>query len=363
MKILFFTPTAELGASSRYRVYQYKNSLESEGHTCTIKPLLSNELYGLWKSKKKIKLIAILPALFIKRLQQSLSAFKYDLVIIHRDVFPFGPMFFEKIIRKLNKNIIIDIDDSVFTSEIEEIGSNQKFIYKLKYGKRFYTGFKIARMVICGNEFLQKNVNLVNPNTVIVPTVVDTNNIKPKSGTKDSNYITIGWVGNPGNSEYLKQLSNVLNNINNIGLKKRVKLKFIGANEGIKDYFNNIEIEVNSWSLDNEYDMLRECDIGIMPLMDSTWSKGKCGLKLLQYMAVGIPVIASPVGVNEKIVIDNYNGYLAANEREWIEKLVLLMNDEEEMVRLGRNGRSFVEKYYSLDGWAEKLNNILCNLS
>ncbi|WP_312098329.1 glycosyltransferase family 4 protein [Niallia sp.] len=365
MKILFFTPTAEIGASSRYRVYQYIEYLEKKGHDCTVKPFLTDDLYKKWKSNSLGNILLKMPIMIIKRFFDCLFVKKYDVVVIHRDIFPFGPLIFEKIIRIFNKNIVIDIDDAVFTTETEEISGSNKLLYKLKYGTRFNASFKDSSMVICGNDFLEDYVSKYNVNTVIVPTVVDTNHIIPREysiiNKKSPNYVTIGWVGNPGNSSYLNQLTTIFSEINKFNLDVKIKLKFIGAKEEIKNSFPDFDVEVEKWSLDTEYEMLRQCDIGIMPLNDSNWSKGKCGLKLLQYMAVGIPVIASPIGVNNEIVINDYNGFLAYEKDEWVEKITTLIQNPELRMKLGVNGRSFVEKFYSLEKWAENLNQILSN--
>lgn len=307
-KIKFLTPTAEKGASSRYRVYQYVEYL-TDIFECEIYPFMSDTTYTNFKNGSMIFVILTLPFLILKRIFVIFfKIHKNDIVFLHRDILPFGPMILEKILKLKGAKLIFDLDDAIYSTEIDEISNKKnRFMYNLKYGKRFDTTIKISDLVICGNEFLLDHCEKINKNCILIPTTVDTNKIKPKNCfNKDINNITVGWIGNPGNTKYV---TNILNELDRFAQKKhiRIKLNMIGARDFDSSMYKNLDIRFLEWSLETEYRNLRECDVGIMPLNDSEWSKGKCGLKLLQYMAVGMIVVANDVGCNKDIVVDGKN--------------------------------------------------------
>ncbi len=356
-KVYFLTPNDEMGASSRYRVYQFLNYLDNIEYE--VYPFLPSDIYKDFKNGNALKMLINVPLLIMKRIKLLFKIKKGSLLFIHRDIIPFGPMIFEKIFKLKKCKIILDLDDAVYSNETKEISSQKnKILYKLKYGKRFNSSIEKANLVICGNKFIEKYVKQYNKNTIIIPTVIDTKKIKIKSTNIVKNKIIFGWIGNPGNTKYIYDV------LKEIDKKRNITLEFmlIGAKTFDTSIFKNIKIGFYDWSLDNEYELLRQCNVGIMPLKNTEWSKGKCGLKLLQYMSIGIPGIASDVGVNSEIIIEGKNGWLVRNNN-WNEVIDKLIENKDNLNDMIPFCREFVEKRYSIIAFKNLFNQILIEMS
>ncbi len=341
-KIYFLTPTDEIGASSRYRVYQFIPCFKNI--ECEIYPFMNKETYQSFKSGKMKSVLFKMPLLLGRRWKQIFQIPKKSVVFVHRDIIPFGPMILEKILRLKKCQIILDLDDAVYCNEIEEISSKKnRFLYKLKYGKRFDHAIKNASCVICGNQYIEKHCQSLNTNTMIIPTLIDTDLIKFQSKNFHHKELVIGWIGNPGNTNYIY---NILKQVD-IPRKTPIKFVLIGARKFDTSIFQHINIEFYNWSLESEYEILRKCDIGVMPLNDSEWSRGKCGLKLLQYMAVGIPGLASAVGVNQEIIQEGKNGWIV-KDNDWNQAIDIIIQNQKHLKEMSSFCREYVEKNYSI---------------
>ncbi len=353
VKVYFLTPTDETGASSRYRVYQFLNYLEEIEYE--VYPFLTEKIYKEFKNGNIFKLLIKVPLLILKRISLLFKIKKGSLLFVHRDIIPFGPMIFEKIFKLKKCKIILDLDDAVYCNEIEEIASKKnRILYKFKYGKRFDSAIKNADLIICGNRFIESHSKMFNKNTIIIPTVIDTEKIKVKKTSGIKNKMIIGWIGNPGNTKYIYEI------LKKIDKKRNVDLCFvlIGAKKFDTSIFKNIEINFFDWDKKTEYELLRKCDVGVMPLKDSEWSKGKCGLKLLQYMAVGIPGVGSDVGVNSDIIVEGKNGWIVKND-DWNEVIDKIIKNRNNLVKMSTFCREFIEKNYSINSYKGLYNKIL----
>ncbi|MCL4479596.1 MAG: glycosyltransferase family 4 protein [Deltaproteobacteria bacterium] len=220
----------------------------------------------------------------------------------------------------------------------------------LKPTKKFDEIIQLSTHIVAGNDYLAWHAKLLNKHVSVIPTVVDTDYYKPTTTIQNKNEVVIGWIGSGSTSVYLKLLDNIWKQ-----LPGHHSMKVIGG------VYNPDGIQTTNmrWSLGTELAEMAEFDIGIMPLPDDEWAKGKCGLKVLQYMAMAIPCVASPVGVNTEVIQDGINGFLAKDEKEWIEKLTLLIENPELRNRIGKAGRKTVEVKYSLKVWAPKYVEIL----
>jgi len=208
----------------------------------------------------------------------------------------------------------------------------------------------MSKHVIVGNSYLRDYALKFNPNVTVIPTVIDTKRYRPREQYEFRGKPVIGWVGLAYNLSYLVRLRGAL-----LKLRKEVgdfELRII-CSRPLK--MDGVRTSFKRWSYEDEVVDIRGFDIGIMPLPDDEWARGKCGLKLLQYMACGVPVVASPVGVNTEIIRDGKNGFLARNEEEWIKKLSLLLRDEESRRQMGKAGRRTVQTRYSLRLWGPRL--------
>ena len=208
--------------------------------------------------------------------------------------------------------------------------------------------------VVTGNQYLADYASQFSPNVKIIPTTIDTDWYKPILKANNGSSICIGWSGSFSTVKHFEQAIPALDRIN-LKYGDRVRFKLIGdAN------YQNQELGIQgiAWSSDSEVEDLSDIDIGIMPLPNDEWSKGKCGLKGLQYMGMAIPTIMSPVGVNADIVTDGQNGFLADSEEEWVEKLSLLIENKALRTKIGLEGRETVVQHYSVEANKQKYLNL-----
>ncbi len=325
MRVLFLTLYDEIAASSRTRVYVFVPHLEKEGVICAVKPLF------IGGSSTILQYLFAVP----KRFLHILSAWRYDLVFIQKDIFPW---ILRKLLYLLNKRVVYEFDDAIFTTNDKGL----KGWIMQRRAKNFPEMLKLAKHVVIENEYNRAFVLEHCKNTSIITGPIDTERYFPINRTK-SGKITIGWIGSPSTVEYLTNLNPIFEKLM-ICHKDKIKLKIIGSD---KELDLGIETECVKWDLDTEVQELQSFDIGIMPLPDNEWTRGKGGYKLLQYMSCGLPVVASPVGVNCEIV-NKQNGFLAKDEEEWYKALDSLIKNSKLREKLGANGRKLMEERYSL---------------
>jgi glycosyltransferase involved in cell wall biosynthesis len=347
VKLFYLSKTSFIGPSSRYRIYQYIPSLREAGIEVTVAPLLKEGWFRIL-SLQLPPLRAVLEALYsllriFVRIREIFKVGKYDLYCFEHQAFPYVPVFLEWIAQKLNPNMILEFDDAIYLT----------FLHKKKIPRLI----RMSKHVIVGNAFLKDYALQFNPHVTVIPTVIDTDRYSPKRDYRFQGKINIGWVGLAYNLPYVQKLEETLQK-----LKKEIgDFKFtVICSKGLE--IDGVDIMFKSWSYNNEIEDIRNLDIGIMPLADAEWAKGKCGLKILQYMACSVPVVASPVGVNNEIIKDGENGFLAAADKEWLEKLSLLACNEELRRVLGQKGRKTVEDYYSLEVWGPKVVSLYKSL-
>ena len=266
------------------------------------------------------------------------SIYKYDYVFIHREASPIGPPIFEWIIAKIfKKKIIYDFDDAIWlpnTSTANKIVAKMKWNSKVKYISKW--SYKIS----CGNEYLANFAKKYNKNVSILPTTVDMENIHNKTKNQNTDKIIIGWTGTHSTISYLYEIEESL-------VDEQLKLNFDFHVISNKDpLFRKLKYKYIEWKEETEIDDLLEFNIGIMPLKDNKWAKGKCGFKAIQYMALGIPAIVSTVGVNNKIV-SNETGYLCNSKTAWSTAVKSLCKNKEERTEKGKKSKLKIKEYYS----------------
>ena len=356
-KILFIAAhRPKRSPSQRFRFEQYLQALKQDGFDCKQSYLLNEKDDRLFYSDSGyLNKFWILIKCVLIRVFDVFKSFNYDIVFVQREAIFFGTSIFERLMRFSGAKLVFDFDDAIWNLDISD--SNKRFSF-LKNPKKTSYIIKMSDLIFAGNFFLKEYAKKYNDNVVIIPTTIDTNEYQlKKSQNKDR--VCIGWSGS--------QTTVVHFNLA-IPLLKRIQRKF-----GDKVYFKTIgikdceeeglEIESVKWSLESEVKELSEIDIGIMPLPDDPWAKGKCGLKGLQYMALGIPTIMSPVGVNSEIIQDSKNGFLAIEEDEWFEKISLLIEDLNLRLSIGMESRKTVVEKYSIqaneDLYVSLLNSLI----
>jgi glycosyltransferase involved in cell wall biosynthesis len=270
---------------------------------------------------------------------------KYDFVLVHREASPIGPPVFEWIIARFwKKKLVFDFDDAIWIPAISE---QNKFVLYLKCFWKTKWICKWSYKVAAGNQYLARFAGEFNKNVTIVPTVVDTNNRYQFVVGQDVSRPAIGWTGSHSTMKYLDPVIPVLKQLE----KEREFDFYVISNK--RPEFELRSLKFIKWKEATEIEDLSKFNIGIMPLEADRWSEGKCGFKIIQYLALGIPAVASPVGVNTKIIDDNQNGYLCQNENERYKSISLLLDDKYLRKEMGMAGREKIIRGYSIQANAD----------
>jgi len=347
MKVLYLTKYSRLGASSRLRSFQYFPFLKENGIDVAFSPLFNDEyLKDLYSGKQSVKTIF---SSYLKRFFILFTVFKYDKIVIEKELFPYLPALFERILAFAKVKYIVDYDDAIFHNYDLSPNKLIRFFLRNKIG----SVMKHAETVIAGNSYLaSKAENSGAKNVVIIPTVIDISRYEVKN-KPNHNTTIIGWIGSPSTFKYVKSIFPVFEAL---AKKYPVEVHIVGAKENSPVSF---PVKFIEWTEASEVQSIQNFDIGIMPLEDSLWEKGKCAYKLIQYMACGIPVVASPVGMNAEVVKDGINGYLAMNQKQWISALEGMLSDKTKYCIFGHSGRQFIENEYTVQSKIKSFKEVL----
>lgn len=340
MKVLFLVPYPHEGASNRYRVEQYLPFLGELGIRFLVRPFWCRAGFDvLYKNGYFCKKLYyfILGTFF--RLFDILRVFRYDAVFIHREAYPIFGAFFEKAVSLLRVPLIFDFDDAIF---LPAKSAPNNFIERFKRPRKISEIIAMSSYVIAGNGYLADYALKFNKNVGIIPTAIDTDAYPPKTAY-DTDEVVIGWIGSATTLDFLNGLEGVFRKL--LQRFKNIKIKVIGGSFHINGLTNVIS---QPWSLATEIESLKAFDIGIMPMPDNDWTRGKCGFKAILYMSIAIPCVSSPVGVNKEVIQDGSNGFLASSDEEWLDKLSLLIQSPQLRKKIGSLGRKTVEEKYSV---------------
>jgi len=342
-RILYIAPHRPgRSPGQRFRFEQFIDYFEQNNYQISYSYIVSawgdKILYA--KGKYLFKLWIAIKAIFI-RVYDWFRCKKFDLIIIYREANFLGNIFFEKKFKASGVPIVFDFDDAIWLNDVSDGNSNLKW---LKRPEKTADIIALSNTVIAGNSYLAEYARQYNSRVIVVPTSVNTDYYFTKSNTENSS-VCIGWTGS---STTLKHFQEAL------PFLKKVKDKY--GNKISFKVIIDVDIELpelglksTKWTKETEIEELNKIDIGIMPLPDDKWSKGKCGFKGIQYMALGKPTVMSPVGVNTEIIRDGENGCLASDNEEWIEKLSKLIESKELREQLGEAGKQTIIKYYSVN--------------
>ncbi|RME16285.1 MAG: glycosyltransferase [Bdellovibrio sp.] len=336
MKVTFYHKYDSLAASYRYRFQQFFPYLEEDGIQIKTHSFFSNEdLKQIFSHKRKaLSLIGN----YIQR-AQALYEDSSDLRVVYMDALPYIPYALEKAL--LKEPYVLDLDDAIF------LKYQRYFFLKNKFPRLF----KRAKRILAGSSFIYDEVKKYTDKVVYAPTVVDLDYYSSQKKEVGAP-LTVGWMGSPSTSWFLKFLQPLFEEMSDF------RFLIIGADNNLN--LGNVKnLELRPWSEEREREDLLEFDIGIMPLENDLWSRGKCGFKLLQYMACGIPVIASPVGANLKIVEHGENGFLASSLEDWKKSFEYYKAYPEKILSMGKRGRKKVEEEFSLQVWAPRVKDFI----
>jgi glycosyltransferase involved in cell wall biosynthesis len=358
LKRILFIVNHRLNRSpgQRFRFEQYLSCLTESGFEYVISNFINEEddkmLYtsGNYYSKLKLERKSrSVRKVDVKRANQ------FDIIFIYREALLTGSTFFEKEFSRSKAKVVFDFDDAVW---LPNVSSGNKILQVLKKPEKTSEIIQFSDMVFAGNSYLADYASNYCKNVKIIPTTIDTEYHKRKN-QNNGKRVCIGWTGTQTTLKYLDALKGVFKTLS-LKYGSQIFLKVICDQPW---EFDGIELKYEKWTQENEIEQLEEIDIGIMPLTDDEWSRGKCGFKGLQYMAMESATIMSPVGVNIEIIENGKNGFLAGTETEWIEQISRLIENKELRLQLGKEGRKTIENKYSVNVFKEKyvsyLNEIL----
>ena len=348
MRILALTRYSSLGPSSRVRFYQYITYLTSCGLELQLAPLLGDDyVRGLYSGKRQS--ISSVVAAYINRVGKLINSRSFDLLWIEKELFPWFPAWAENSLTGLGIPYVADYDDAVYY----RYSLHHSPIIRALLGKSIDNVMRHATTVVVGNDYLAEHARSAGAGKIeYLPSVVDV--FRYSIREKTDKQFRIGWIGSPITAPYLGLIREALEEA---GRQVGSRMVLVGA--GDQDPLPGVAKEILTWSEDSEVAQIQSFDVGIMPLPDGPFEKGKCGYKLIQYMACGLPVIASPVGVNSRIVEQGKTGFLANTTADWVQALVVLSKDAGMRNELGKAGRQKVEREYSLQVAAPRLFDIL----
>jgi glycosyltransferase involved in cell wall biosynthesis/uncharacterized SAM-binding protein YcdF (DUF218 family) len=352
VRVLFLTPYPTEGASNRYRVEQYVPYLEREGIEGRVRPFMTQRFYRLWGTpgRKWLKLVHFLYCT-IRRLFDLVRSWHYDLVFVHREAYPMGPPIIEYLLHWMGRPLVYDFDDAIF---LKSPFAASSFLERFKGPKKVGQVCKISRHVIVGNDYLASYAKQFNPNVTVVPTPIDATQYRPIEKRREGHTVVIGWIGSRTTQVFLKELAPVFRILSE--KYPEVVFNIIGGEMALSDVPT---VRNYAWSLQSEIDDIQGFDIGVMPLPDNEWTRGKCGFKLIQYMGVGVPAVCSPTGVNTDIIRDGENGFIAKDQEEWVQKLSALVEDPALRKEMGDRGRQVVQQRFSLQLYVPTLVELL----
>jgi glycosyltransferase involved in cell wall biosynthesis len=351
MKVTAFTRYDRQAASTRQRLLQYLPALAAAGIEVRYEPLLGDDYVRTIVSGASFSRRNVARA-YLGRLRELLFRPAPDVVWIYAELFPFLPGWVEKLALSRSRAVVCDFDDAFF----HNYDASPNAAVRTLLGRKLQPLLKRAAACCCGNAYLEEYASRFCPRTIILPTVVDSEVYRPRPGDSRSDRdLVIGWIGSPTTWRYMRPLLPVLTEL---AAERGVKVRVVGAGPAAEaDRFPGLELV--EWTESGEVADVQDMDIGVMPVADEFWALGKSGYKLIQYMACGLPVVASPVGVNRDIVSHRVSGFHATSLEEWRNCLGTLIDDAGLRSRMGSAGRKRVEEEYSLQVHAPRLAALL----
>lgn len=338
LRVLYLAKTDRTGPSSRYRIYQYLPHLSARQLDVTVAPLLDGE----YVSRRNLGtlgpwLLAYAIKRYLGRLRELLGSSRFDLVVVQDQLFPYLPAIAEQWLLA-RTGFVLELDDAIY------LNPTLTALHERKLSRLA----RSARAVIVGNTTLAQFVADAGGRPIVIPTVIDVERY-PIAQHEERSPVAIGWLGLPYNHRYLEALRPAFARL------AETRAIVLRVMSGKPPDLGPVPVEYVPWREDEEATFLATLDIGIMPLWDDRWCRGKCAAKLLQYMAAGLPAVASDIGTNVTVIRHGINGLFARTTHDWHEHLARLADDVTLRTRLGAAARETVAKDYALSSWAEKL--------
>ena len=358
MKVLALTKYSYEGPSSRYRFYHYRECLAEQNIFMTIEPFFTKSYFEM--STKLQKSLIVLYA-YLKRVVLIVKVLsfpkKYDLLLIEYELLPYFPALFEYLLDKRRVKYIVDYDDAVF----HKYDMSQNVLIKKVLKNKIAKVMQYAKRVIVCNAYLEAYAKKYNAHTFRLPTVVLLDNYKKQMQTyhKEEGTFVIGWVGSRTTSVYVLEILPTIEKF--VKTYANVRFDLVGFDRTLlpKEESEKYHFNVIDWTEEREIANILAFDVGIMPLYDDAWSRGKCGFKLVQYMSCKKPVIASPVGMNCTLVKEGENGFLANTMQEWFDAFERLYLDKRLREKMAENNFHMIKSEYNHDMNCQRYSELI----
>ncbi len=342
-RIVYFTKHTTAGPSSRYRSYAYHSYLKQNGFIITSYPLFpSSYLRRFYNTGKKPKLFVLYA--YLRRFFQLLFLQHFDIIYIEYELFPYLPLAIEKRLLCNRKHIVLDYDDAVF----HNYDNSKNALIKKWCGNKIFQLVRLADLVITGSPYLTKSLSPYAKKITEIPTSVSVQRYirtLPAAISGHQNAFRIAWIGSPTTSRFVLLIKDCLLQLQEL---YNIQLVLIGFDKTWENDLQGLSYTIHEWQQHTEIALLKTCNVGVMPLSGEPFSQGKCGFKLIQYMACGLPTISTPVDANVKINHGNDN--LFANTKyEWYSCFTVMIQNKEWYKEVGKKNQEIAEKYYAVE--------------
>lgn len=357
MRILFVTQYGALAASSRTRVFQYLPYLHQQGIEAQVLTILPDHAIGgslADMRRQPLRKIRYYLWATWRTWSSGLKVWWHgrdtDVLFIQKVIFP---SLIRRLLQKLGAPIVYDFDDAIFTTEVRS-GHWLARLKEHRNARGVPAMLALARLAVVENEytgdFARRYCDVLTITGPIDSVPFD--GIAPRSS---QSRVVLGWIGSASTVAYLDLIAPVLQRL---AQAHELRLLVVGATFEL----DGVEVECRPWDLARESQDLKDCDIGLMPVPDDPWTRGKGGYKLLQYMAAALPVVAHPVGINAHIVVDGDSGFLAVDDEQWERRLTQLMEDSNLRQQMGQAGRARIKAEFCLQAQQPRLLSALQTL-
>jgi glycosyltransferase involved in cell wall biosynthesis len=351
VKVLFLTRYPVEGASSRYRVFQYLSHLEAMGVDCTVQSFMDSAMYrlSLTPGRTLAKALATVRAVW-QRLATILRWRSFDIVYMQRELFPFGPPWMERWLKRKGAVLFYDYDDALF---IKKASRYSPFATALRRPDKTVDLFSLVDRVVAGNDWLRDVAGEHGGHAVTVEVAEDTTRIPMHAPHTNERPVTIGWLGSPSTVKYLNLIAAVLKEV--ARRYPDVRFEVVGGGDFAME---GVPWHLSSWSLEGELEALGRFDIGLMPLPMEEWSRGKSGGKARTYMAAGVVPVCAAVGYNLSLIRQGETGFLCDTADEWRETICRLIEDAGLRQRIAGAARADVERRFAPASKAAELKEL-----
>ncbi len=344
-RVAFFTLYPETMPSSRLRVYQYLPHLEQHGIKADVYPAVPEPCFSrCYYSSSKWKRLLYHTREVTENIKRIGKSKNYDLVLIQKGLLLTNLQFLNRKLGQMSTRLVFDLDDLVY--ERSPITFSNPLLRRMQDLKQSEKISVQSRVIIAGNHYLKERALQYNRNVVVIPTPVDTERFKPQNKTSETrDKIVLGWIGTIDGLNYVRLLAPVFQQLSRL---YSIELKLITRLPEVPFEIPGVKVSMVPWSYQTEIQEMAEFDIGLMPMPKDRWTLGKCSLKLLQYMAMEIPSVATRWGSNKEVVEEGVDGLLADEPEEWFEKISLLIQDAALRKKTGAAARQKILSHYSL---------------